>query len=48
MKCPKCKKAMDFDREDETENTVTNKIYLRRVYVCKSDDVWVTIEKPKE
>jgi hypothetical protein len=47
MKCPECKKKMDLDRVDITQNQDTNKTYKREVYVCRKDDVWVTVETPK-
>jgi hypothetical protein len=47
MNCSVCGKELEKVREDESVNTNTNVIYLRTVYHCEEDDVWITIETPK-
>lgn len=48
MKCPKCKGEMEVTRKFETLDARNEKKYERLVYVCQSDDVWVTVEIPKK
>lgn len=47
MKCPKCSKAMIVVKQDISKNTETNKKYLRILYNCKKDDVWLSLETPE-
>lgn len=46
MKCPKCQKEMEIKKEDVSFNSSLKqkKEYSRKVYFCKDDDVWVTVE----
>ena len=48
MKCPKCQKEMEINREDVSYNSdiEPKKEYSRKVYLCKDDDVWITVETP--
>jgi len=48
MKCPKCGKKMKLDREDFSYNydVKPKKKYKRKLFVCESDDIWVSIEEP--
>ncbi len=48
MKCPKCQKKMFLKNKSFSYNTDTKpqKKYLRKIYWCKTDDVWVSIEVP--
>ncbi len=47
MKCPKCGKEMEKIRKDFSYGS-KNKEYLRVIYVCKKDDIWVTVETPEK
>lgn len=47
MKCPKCSKIMIVVKQDISKNSKTNKKYLRIIYNCKNDDVWLTLETPE-
>ncbi len=47
MKCPKCKKGMKISQKDNSYGESGNK-YTRTIYVCKEDDVWITVESPEE
>jgi len=46
MKCVKCKKEME--KSSDTSFGRGEKEYSRTIYVCKEDDIWVTIEIPKK
>jgi uncharacterized Zn finger protein (UPF0148 family) len=48
MKCPVCGKEMKIDKTDSSHNAKTGQEYVRTVYVCEMDDVWVVTEIPKE
>ena len=48
MKCPKCGKEMIVKKEDTSHDTKRGKQYDRTVNVCKDDDLWITVEIPKE
>lgn len=48
MNCPKCGKEMKTQASAETENSQNGKKYDKVVFVCEPDDVWITIETPKE
>ena len=47
MKCPKCTKTMIKVKQDISKNLKTNKKYLRVLYHCKNDDVWLNLETPQ-
>ena len=47
MKCPKCQNEMKITRSDESSNTETSKKYLRVIYHCEVDDIWLNLETPK-
>lgn len=38
---------MAFERSSESHNPDTGKRCDRKVYTCKRDDIWITIEIPK-
>ena len=49
MNCPECKKEMVVKgRDDSFDSTKDNKKYNRTVYWCETDDVWVSVEIPKD
>lgn len=48
MNCTVCGKKLEKIREDESVNANTKSLYLRTIYHCKTDDVWVTVEIPKK
>ncbi len=48
MKCPKCQDEMKVVNEAESVNSENNKKYLRKIYHCEVDDIWLTTETPKE
>ncbi len=48
MNCPQCAQKMQIDRHDVSTSSNNHKEYNRTVYRCKTDDVWVTVEIPKE
>lgn len=35
-------------KSDESENIEKGKKYLRTIYHCEADDVWINVEVPKE
>lgn len=47
MNCPKCKKKMVLKRKDFSYNSDEKK-YARKVYWCKDDDIWISLEVPSE
>ncbi len=47
MKCPKCGEKMEETRKD-TSYGFKDKEYSRVIYVCKKDDIWVTVETPEK
>lgn len=48
MECPKCKKQMKLERHHETCDDRNNKKYDNKTYWCTEDDVWITVEIPKQ
>ncbi len=48
MNCPKCKKEMKLGRHYETRDDRNDKKYDHKTYWCEEDDVWITVEIPKE
>ncbi len=48
MKCPKCKKETKLDKKDLSYNVNVKpkKKYIREIYWCKKDDVWINSEIP--
>ncbi len=48
MQCPKCEQAMQLMREDVSENAQNAKKYDRKVFHCSADDIWISLEVPKE
>ena len=47
MKCPTCNRAMKQLRSD-TSYGQRQKPYDRVYYQCTYDDIWVTVETPRE
>lgn len=47
MKCPKCEHEMEVVKRLTTCGENDRK-YDKVIYVCRKDDVWVTIETPRE
>ncbi len=48
MKCPACSKTMKKIEQDASFNPKDdNKEYVRVMYHCATDDIWVTTEVPK-
>ena len=47
MKCPKCNKKMVLKSKDFSYNNKPSKKYVRRIYWCKDDDVWISLEIPE-
>ena len=48
MVCPKCKKEMRLERHFETHDDRNDKKYDHKTYLCIEDDIWITVEIPKE
>ena len=48
MNCPKCKNIMVKKGEDVTSNIRDGKQYDKTAYWCEVDDIWISIEVPKE
>ncbi len=49
VECPRCKQAMEKVRWHISYNANENdKEYDHTTYQCKTDDVWVTTEIPKD
>lgn len=48
MRCPKCLKKMVIVREDTSYNDHPKKRYSRTIFHCKTDDIWVRLEVPRE
>jgi len=48
MNCPKCGKEMKIQSTHETKNSQGGKKYDKIILVCELDDIWITIEIPKE
>lgn len=55
MNCPKCTKPMkkiqwnltsDWREDRPAPKPQKPKEYERTLYVCKDDDIWITIEEP--
>ncbi len=48
MKCPKCEGEMVLRNRDYSFDFKASpkKRYRRRIYCCRKDDVWVTVETP--
>ena len=48
MKCSECEKEMKLKKKDVSYNfdVKPKKKYLRKVYWCKDDDIWINIENP--
>lgn len=47
MKCSACNEEMILKREMETNNPDNNRKYEKKTYWCKKDDVWISVETPK-
>ncbi|GCE15355.1 hypothetical protein KTT_52140 [Tengunoibacter tsumagoiensis] len=48
MNCPTCNQPMDTSLDDSiVRNHKTGQEYDKQWYVCKSDDIWVTVESPR-
>jgi uncharacterized protein with PIN domain len=47
IKCPKCGEEMIQVSTDESVSTKNDKKYTRTIYMCEKDDVWLTLETPK-
>ncbi len=45
MQCPQCFREMQFQGKQFTYRK-DGKEYLRELYQCVEEDIWVTIEKP--
>ena len=48
MNCPKCNEEMVTKGEDVSSDFKNGKKYYRTKYWCKKDDVWVSVEIPRE
>ena len=48
MICPKCKRKMTLKSKGISHNPKDGKKYDKTLYWCKSEDVWVNVEIPKE
>jgi len=49
MKCPKCGEEMLLKKHGTASNPDNNnKEYDRVLFVCEADDIWITVESPKE
>jgi len=48
MKCPKCDQDMRVTYSDISSNTRNGKKYDRTYYTCDTDDVWLSVEIPRE
>jgi hypothetical protein len=48
MHCPTCGKPMELLKQDMSRSKIEGKVYDRQIYGCQSDDVWVTLETPKQ
>lgn len=48
MKCPRCSQKMLLKKKDFSYDlrAKTKKKYVRKIYWCKEDDVWMTVEAP--
>lgn len=48
MKCIKCGKEMKAVKKDLSRNSLVkpNIKYLREVFHCEEDDVWINVETP--
>lgn len=49
MKCPKCQQEMKVVEKRVTNNGKMGenyKEYQRILYLCKQDDIWITVETP--
>jgi hypothetical protein len=50
MKCPKCGKEMGVVNNQITNNSKSGKDYKeydKTLFMCKDDDIWVSVETPK-
>ena len=47
MQCPVCHKEMTVNQKDTSTNFKNSQEYSRTVYLCPSDDVWISIEIPR-
>ncbi|MCL5091120.1 MAG: hypothetical protein M1514_03865 [Patescibacteria group bacterium] len=45
--CPKCNEEMEITKKDISHDFKKKKEYNRMIYICRKDDVWVTIEVPQ-
>jgi uncharacterized protein with PIN domain len=51
MKCPKCNLEMKEMKKSITNNQLEDdgyKEYAKTLYSCEQDDVWVSVETPKQ
>lgn len=47
--CPACKNQMQLTKEETSfDYSRGNKEYMRSVYHCKTDDIWISQETPKK
>ena len=48
MKCPKCGSKILPKKQDFSYNfdSKPKKKYTRKIYWCKKDDIWITLEIP--
>ena len=49
MKCPKCDKKMKVIKSEISNNNKKGKSfkqYVRKIYWCKNDDIWINVEIP--
>lgn len=47
MNCPNCHKTMRIKKEDRSLGA-NKKEYMRTIYWCEVDDVWINVEIPKD
>ncbi len=46
MKCPICQQEMEVERKEISNNPENGKKYQRILYLCKTDDAWISVETP--
>ena len=46
MDCPQCQQLMEERYTQPTQSRQTQRQYVRTHYVCRKDDIWISVEKP--
>lgn len=46
MNCPQCQQPMEERYTQPTQSHRTGQQYTKTHYVCRPDDIWISVEKP--